>query len=62
MQTSKADEFDDEFARYRENLSDEVYRFCSCVKVYRSIQTHKVDHLEKLNLAPAFFQITETHF
>ena len=59
MQTSKADEFDEESARYREYLSAEVYRFCSYVKVYPSIQTHKVDHLEELNLAPAFFQITE---
>lgn len=63
MQTSKADEFDEKFARYRKYLSDEAYRFCSSLNVYRSIQTHKVDHLEELNLAPAFFQkIVKTHF
>lgn len=54
-----ASDFDEKFANYRTYLREEVHRFCDYVDIFQSIHNHKVDRLDELNLAPAFFQITE---
>lgn len=53
------DEFDKVFAQYREHLRTEIHCFCDCASVYRQISERTKDHLEELNLAPAFFRTVE---
>lgn len=53
------DEFEQHFADYRKYLRDEIQRFRDSVAVYRQIQERKADHLEAINLAPAFFGVVE---
>lgn len=54
------EEFDVQFAEYRQHLREEVLRFRDFVAVYLRIQQRKVDHLATLNLAPAFFKVVES--
>ncbi len=52
-------EFDQRFNDYRKYLREEVHRFRDHVAVYRQVQERKFDRLETMNLAPAFFRVTE---
>ena len=54
------EDFDVQFAEYRQYLREEVLRFRGFVAVYLRIQQRKSDHLAALNLAPAFFQVVES--
>jgi len=51
--------FEDHFRNYRKHLSTEIHRFCDSASVYRQISERTHDHLEELNLAPAFFHTVE---
>jgi hypothetical protein len=53
-------EFDEQFPKYREWLRQEIHRYRDAVDVYRSITERTKDHLAELNLAPGFFQTTES--
>jgi hypothetical protein len=52
-------EFERKFVDYRRFLANEIHRFRDSVSVYRQINERTADHLSELNLAPAFFHITE---
>ncbi|MDD4906335.1 MAG: hypothetical protein PHD39_09290 [Methylobacter tundripaludum] len=52
-------EFDQYFNDYRKYLREEVHRFHDHITVYRQVQELKYDQLETMNLAPAFFRVTE---
>lgn len=56
----KRSEFDEHFIAYRTNLREEILRFRGYVSVFRRIQERKQDHLDAINLAPAFFQVVES--
>jgi hypothetical protein len=51
--------FDEHFRDYRKHLRTEIHRFCDSASVYRQISERTQDHLEELNLAPAFFRTVE---
>lgn len=54
------EEFDHRFSQYRQHLGEEVARLHSYASVFLGIQERKTDYLEEINLAPAFFQVTES--
>jgi hypothetical protein len=56
----KRDEFDKHFQAYRSNLREEIIRFRGFVSVLRQIEDRKSDHLDAINLAPAFFQVVQS--
>ncbi len=53
------DEFEHHFEAYRTYLREEIHRFVDSVAVYQTIQEQKVARLATINLAPAFFGVTE---
>ena len=53
------EEFEQHFSDYRKYLREEIHRFRDCVAVYRQIQELKLDMLEVINQAPAFFGVVE---
>lgn len=53
------DQFEDHFRKYRKYLSAEIHRFWDSASVYRQISERTKDHLQELNLAPAFFRTVE---
>jgi len=53
------EEFEDQFRKYRTNLSLEIHRFWDSSSVYRQIDGRTEDHLQELNLAPAFFHTVQ---
>lgn len=53
------EEFEQHFSDYRKYLCEEIHRFRDCVADYRQIQERKLDRLEVINQAPAFFGIVE---
>lgn len=53
------EEFEQHFTDYRKYLRDEIHRFIDSVAVYRQIQECKLDRLDEINLAPAFFKVVE---
>ena len=53
------EEFETHFRAYRQHLRNEIHRFRDAVDIFRQINERKKDHLAELNLAPAFFQVTE---
>src|ERR1700733_11806039 len=53
------DEFEMQFARYREVLTNEIFRFHDSASVLRQIQERTQDHLNELNIAPGFFRTAE---
>ncbi len=55
----KRDDFEVQFTNYRDFLRNEIYRFQDCVAIYRQLQDRKLDQLEVLNIAPAFFSVVE---
>ncbi|MBL8523442.1 MAG: hypothetical protein JNN20_07130 [Betaproteobacteria bacterium] len=54
------EQFEKHFGDYREHLRSEVHRFRDSVDVYRQIQERKVDQLDVINIAPAFFGVVES--
>lgn len=52
--------FEKHFTDYRKYLRDEIHRFRDSVAVYRQIEERKVDQLEIINLAPAFFGVVQS--
>ena len=56
----KRAEFDDHFTANRVNLREEVIRFRGFVRELRRTQDSENDHLETINLAPAFFQVVKS--
>jgi AbiU2 len=54
------EQFELHFTDYRKHLRDEVHRFRDSVDVYKLIQERKVDQLQAINLAPAFFGVVES--
>lgn len=52
--------FEKHFTDYRRYLRDEIHRFRDTVAVYRQIEERKVDQLEIINLAPAFFGVVQS--
>lgn len=55
----RREKFEQHFSDYRKYLREEIHRFRDCVAVYRQIQEHKLDMLEVINQAPAFFGVVE---
>ncbi len=53
-------DFEPLFVEYRENLHHEIARFNGFVRVLRLIEDRQHDHLNEINLAPAFFQVTKS--
>jgi hypothetical protein len=53
------DEFEQHFIKYRHNLQFEIGRFFDAFSVFRQISERTHDHLEEINLAPAFFHTVE---
>ena len=53
------DEFEDHFKNYRMHLRAEIHRFCDSASVIRQISERTNDHLQEINLAPAFFRTVE---
>lgn len=51
--------FEKYFSDYRKYLRDEIHRFRDTVAIYRQIEERKIDQLEVINLAPAFFGVVE---
>lgn len=51
--------FEEYFRDYRKYLSAEIHRFCDSASVYRQISERTNDHLQEINLAPAFFHTVE---
>lgn len=51
--------FEEHFRNYRKHLSREIHRFWDSAAVYRQISERTQDHLNELNLAPAFFRTVE---
>ncbi|HZP85693.1 MAG TPA: hypothetical protein VFB54_02670 [Burkholderiales bacterium] len=52
-------DFDRQFILYRKNLHAEIERFHGFVAVFVQLQARRGDHLDQLNLAPAFFGYVE---
>src|SRR4051812_21415232 len=53
------EQFEERFRKYRDSLSHEIHRFVDAASVFRQISERTADHLDQLNLAPAFFHTVE---
>lgn len=53
------EQFESHFSAYRTYLCEEIHHFRDSVAVYQNIQEQKIDRLEVVNLAPAFFGVVE---
>lgn len=56
----RREEFEQHFSDYRKYLREEVHRFRDYVAVYKQIQERKLDSLDAINQAPAFFGVVES--
>jgi hypothetical protein len=56
----RREEFEQHFSDYRKYLREEVHRFRDYVAVYKQLQERKLDSLDTINQAPAFFGVVES--
>lgn len=50
-------ETEKKFEEYRQYLITEATRLASFIALFRKLYEHRVDRLEEMNIAPAFFQV-----